>query len=80
MDILYNIINSYIWNIRTYMWMVITELSAVSILECNAIFPILLLYKFTVVGKYIDEMMKKIEIFKHTRTSAHVAINTKSYV
>ena len=44
--------------------MVITELSVVSILECNAIFSILLsLYKFTVVSKYNDEMMKKIEIF-----------------
>ena len=44
--------------------MVITELSIVSILACNAIFLILLLlYKFTVVSKYNDEMMKKIEIF-----------------
>ena len=48
--------------------MVITELSAVSTSECNAIFSILLLlYKFTVASKYIDEMMRKIEIFKHTR-------------
>ena len=61
--------------------MVITELSAVSILECNAIFSILLLlYKFTVVSKYNDEMMKRLKYFKHTKASVHVAISTKNYI